>query len=104
MLWGVDLLGWGVKTSVWLQPHNVLAPVSKAYAALPGILSLVATYVFLLAVTALGAAALLVLAPALQAADSTSEKESAPNCSWSSCNGHHAALGSHQQRCDSFVR
>ena len=39
VLWGVDLLGWGVKTSVWLQPHNVLAPVSKAYAVLPGILA-----------------------------------------------------------------
>jgi uncharacterized membrane protein YadS len=55
---GVDLLGWGVKTNVWLRPSGVLSPVSKGYAWCPGLLSLLATYLFLLAVTALGAAAL----------------------------------------------
>src|SRR3990172_4013650 len=58
LLAGGDLLGWAVKTNVWLQPSEVLSPISKAYAWCPGLLSLLATYVFLLVVTALGAAAL----------------------------------------------
>ena len=58
VLAGVDLLGWGVKTSVWLQADKALSPVSKAYASLPSIASLLATYLFLLVVTSLGAAAL----------------------------------------------
>ena len=29
---GVDLLGWGVKTQVWLQPSTALAPVSAGVA------------------------------------------------------------------------
>ena len=53
-----DLLGWGVKTQVWMELANALAPVSKTYAKLPGVLSLLATYGFLLAATALGARAL----------------------------------------------
>ncbi len=55
---GVDLLGWGVKTQVWIQWSNALAPVSKSYPALNGFLSLLATYAFLLFATALGATAL----------------------------------------------
>jgi uncharacterized membrane protein YadS len=55
---GADLLGWGVKTQVWLHLPGALAPVSKSYAALPGVLSLLATYGFLLVTTALGAVAL----------------------------------------------
>jgi uncharacterized membrane protein YadS len=55
VLAGVDLLGWGVKTQVWLQLANALGPVSKAYAALSGIWSLLATYLFLLLATTLGA-------------------------------------------------
>jgi uncharacterized membrane protein YadS len=47
---GVDLLGWAVTTSVWILPAKALAPVSKLYAHLPALLSLVATYFFLLAV------------------------------------------------------
>ncbi len=35
VLAGVDLLGWGVKTQVWLQLANALAPVSKTYARFP---------------------------------------------------------------------
>ena len=37
VLVGVDLLGWGVKTQVWVQLADALVPVSKTYAALPGI-------------------------------------------------------------------
>src|SRR6266404_1139835 len=55
---GTDLLGWGVTTQVWLSPAKALAPVSKAYAALPGVASLALTYLFLLAIMTGGAAAL----------------------------------------------
>src|SRR5256712_9502980 len=55
---GADLLGWGVTTQVWLSPAKALAPVSKAYAALPGVASLALTYLFLLAVMTAGAARL----------------------------------------------
>jgi uncharacterized membrane protein YadS len=58
MLGGVDLLGWAVKTPVWLKWSATVAPISKAYAALPGACSLAATYAFLLAATSLGAVAL----------------------------------------------
>src|SRR5436309_3140883 len=54
---GADLLGWGVTTQVWLSPAKALAPVSKAYAALPGVASLALTYLFLLAIMTGGAAA-----------------------------------------------
>src|SRR5438093_6577887 len=55
---GTDLLGWGVTTQVWLSPAKALAPVSKAYAALPGVASLALTYLFLLVIMTGGAAAL----------------------------------------------
>ena len=58
ILCGVDLLGWGVKTQVWLNLSGALAPVSKTYGALNGGVSLLATYIFLLLLTALGARAL----------------------------------------------
>ncbi len=55
---GADLLGWGITTTVWTDLGKALAPVSKAYAGLGGIGSLVATYLFLLVVMTIGAAAL----------------------------------------------
>jgi len=55
---GIDLLGWSAKTQVWLQLENALAPVSKGYSHLGGIVSLLATYVFLLLTTTVGAVAL----------------------------------------------
>lgn len=55
---GLDLLGWGVTTRVWTDLSKALAPVSRAYADLPGIVSLILTFLFLSAVMALGAAAL----------------------------------------------
>jgi uncharacterized membrane protein YadS len=55
---GADLLGWGVTTAVWTDLGRALAPVSKAYAGLGGVASLVATYLFLLVVMTVGAAAL----------------------------------------------
>src|ERR1035438_471530 len=58
LLFGFDLLGWAVATSVWTTPGKALAPVSKGYATVPGLLSLGATYVFLLIVLLVGAKAL----------------------------------------------
>ena len=58
VLAGADLLGWGMKTQVWVHLTDALAPVSKTYGGLPGVLSLLATYVFLLLATTLGAKAL----------------------------------------------
>ena len=55
---GADLLGWGITTTVWTDLGKALAPVSKAYAGLGGIGSLVATYLFLLVVMTIGAATL----------------------------------------------
>lgn len=54
----IDLLGWAVTTSVWTAPAKALAPASKLYAHLPALLSLVATYLFLLAVLLAAAKAL----------------------------------------------
>jgi uncharacterized membrane protein YadS len=58
LLVNADLLGWVVTTSVWNDLSKALAPVSKAYAGLGGIGSLIATYIALLVVMTLGAAAL----------------------------------------------
>lgn len=58
---GPDPLGWSVATNVWAewQPAEgkppPLAAVSKNYAHLPGIVSLLGTFVFLLAVLGVGA-------------------------------------------------
>ena len=54
----MDLLGWVVTTSVWSDVSTALAPVSKAYAGLGGVGSLIATYVGLLVIMTAGAAAL----------------------------------------------
>jgi uncharacterized membrane protein YadS len=58
VLGGVDLLGWAVSTSVWIDPGLALGSVSKAYAQLGGAGALVVTYVALLAVLTAAAAAL----------------------------------------------
>jgi uncharacterized membrane protein YadS len=55
---GADLLGWVVTTSVWTNIGQALGPVSKTYASLGGFGALVATYVVLLVVLSLAAAAL----------------------------------------------
>ncbi len=47
---GVDMLGWGVKTNVWIHLGKALAPFSRSYEKLPGVVSLLATYAFLAAV------------------------------------------------------
>ena len=50
---GVDLLGWGIKTNVWIHLGKALAPFSKSYEGLPGVASLLATYAFMAAVMAI---------------------------------------------------
>src|SRR5580704_19173893 len=55
---GVDLLGWAVSTSVWIDPGLALGTVSKAYAGLGGAGALVVTYLALLLVLTACAAAL----------------------------------------------
>ena len=55
---GMDLLGWGILTKVWTDPSKSLAPISAAYAGIGGITSLILTYLFLLVVMTIGAAAL----------------------------------------------
>ena len=55
---GVDLLGWVVNTSVWIDPGQALGTVSRGYAQLGGAGALVVTYVALLAVLTAAAAAL----------------------------------------------
>jgi uncharacterized membrane protein YadS len=55
---GLDVLGWGVKTSVWTDVGKALAPVSSGYGGLPGVVSLGLTYLFFLVVMGIGALAL----------------------------------------------
>ena len=52
---GADVLGWAVTTAVWTDLAAALKPVSANFSVLPGWLSLVCTYVFLLVVLSCGA-------------------------------------------------
>src|SRR5574340_149418 len=64
MLFGKDILGWAITTNVWMDIAKALAPASKAYATLPPLVSLLATFVFLSAVLGVGAKALGASVPA----------------------------------------
>ena len=44
---GIDILGWGVKTSVWIDVGKALSPFSARYQHLPAFASLLMTYVFM---------------------------------------------------------
>jgi uncharacterized membrane protein YadS len=57
-LFGVDVLGWVVSTSVWTDPGSALGTVSKTYAWLGGAGALLVTYLALLVVLSGCAAAL----------------------------------------------
>jgi uncharacterized membrane protein YadS len=52
---GLDLLGWAVVAHVWIDPAKAMAPFSRAFADLPGGVSLLLTYLLLLGLTGLGA-------------------------------------------------
>ncbi len=55
---GADLLGWAVSTTVWTDVSKSLTTASKTYAGLPGVAALLLTYLFLLVLMSVGAAAL----------------------------------------------
>src|SRR6516165_3836409 len=55
---GIDLLGWGVSTSEWLDIHQAVSPASETYQWLPGPAGLGLTYLFLLGLLTAGAAVL----------------------------------------------
>lgn len=44
---GIDLLGWVLGVKVWTDPAKAMLPLSKQYAHLPGVVSLIATFAFL---------------------------------------------------------
>jgi uncharacterized membrane protein YadS len=52
---GMDLLGWGVKTNVWMDLGKALGVASKNYASMPGWMALILTYLFMLVITTVGA-------------------------------------------------
>jgi uncharacterized membrane protein YadS len=55
---GLDLLGWGIKTNVWTDITKALTPVSGTLKGMPGLTSLLLTYIFMLFIMQIGAVAL----------------------------------------------
>jgi uncharacterized membrane protein YadS len=55
---GRDPLGWGIATRVWVDISKAMAPVSKAYAGMPGFVALLLTYLFMLVIMSVGGKAL----------------------------------------------
>ncbi len=55
---GVDLLGWAAKTQVWMTLSEALKPISSSFAAVPGAVSLLLTYLLVTALVGLGAYAM----------------------------------------------
>ncbi len=58
MFVGLDLLGWGIKTSIWVDLNKALSPISGSFKGMPGLTSLFLTYLFMLIVTEIGAMAM----------------------------------------------
>ncbi|WP_301860639.1 putative sulfate exporter family transporter [uncultured Megasphaera sp.] len=54
-IWNLDILGWVTKFGVWIDPTTSIAANSKSFAWLGGIGSVIATYVFTLVITSIGA-------------------------------------------------
>ncbi len=52
---GIDLLGWVAAARVWIDPAQAIGPASRAYAGLPGLVSLVLTYLLVVGLVGLGA-------------------------------------------------
>ncbi|HLA78005.1 MAG TPA: putative sulfate exporter family transporter, partial [Vicinamibacteria bacterium] len=52
---GLDLLGWSMKTNVWMSLGKAVQPVSAGFAGLGGGWSLVLTFLFLLGLMTLAA-------------------------------------------------
>jgi uncharacterized membrane protein YadS len=58
MFVGLNTLGWGIKTSIWINLGKALSPISDGFKGMPGLLSLFLTYLFMLIVTVIGAVAM----------------------------------------------
>jgi len=56
--YGTDLLGFVIKANTWIDVSKAMGPVSKNYAFLGATGSFIVTYIFLLVVTTVGAAAM----------------------------------------------
>jgi uncharacterized membrane protein YadS len=54
VIFGVDLLGWGVKVSTWNEIGKAFSPVSATYKSLSPWLSMLFTYLFMLIVVGFG--------------------------------------------------
>lgn len=52
---GVDLLGWGVKTNVWMDLSKAIGVTSANYEGMPGVVGLILTFLFMLIITSVGA-------------------------------------------------
>lgn len=57
-VFGMNLLGWVVKFNVWVDASKALAPISSAFQGVSGINSALLTYLFLMVITTIGAAAM----------------------------------------------
>ncbi len=51
---GLDVLGWSVKTNVWVTFDKMLSPATGAYKGFSGVASLICTYIFMTAMLAAG--------------------------------------------------
>ena len=50
----LDILGWGIKTNVWTDISQSFSAISENYESLPGIASLLLTYIFFTAIVGFG--------------------------------------------------
>lgn len=51
---GLDVLGWGLKTNVWTDISKSISTISPNYSMLPGVMSLLFTYLFMLLIVGIG--------------------------------------------------
>lgn len=54
-IWNLDILGWVTSFGVWIDPSKAVATNSKSFAWLGGVGSVIATYLFTLIITSIGA-------------------------------------------------
>jgi uncharacterized membrane protein YadS len=57
-IYGADWLGWVTSFKVWISIEKAVAPISAGYKEMSGITSMILTYLFLLGITTVGAAAM----------------------------------------------
>jgi len=55
---GFEPFGWAAKTNVWLDPAKIITPISAKLSGLPGVMSLVLTYLACTTILGIGAALL----------------------------------------------